>query len=328
MTNMAVKLDLIDKKILLEIDTDARKSYSEIGKKLNIGKNNVQYRMNRLIEQGVIRKFVIQPSLAKLGLFLGKIYLQLSGYTKEEERTLYEYLEKDKRISWIAKCEGRWDLMIGVYIPNMGQFIDIKKDFFEKFEKFITSYDVVFLGEGHTSQRSYLINKKSIISDKVTTFMGKEKAKVKDEDLRILKYIANNARFNYTDIANRFNMNVKTAQKRIKQLEKDGIIQGYVTFLDTKKIGYNFFKLCIYLKNYQNRLNTFIRYCLEQPNAIHVIESLGPWEIELEIETETLEDFYEITHNIRNDFSDIIKKTESVIISHEIKLDFFPEWMI
>lgn len=325
---MVLKLDLLDKKILLEIDTDARKSYSEIGKKLKIGKNSVQYRISRLINQGIIKKFVIQPSLAKLGLFLGKIYLQLSGYTKEEEQTLYEYLKKNKKISWIAKCEGRWDLMIGTYVPDMSMFIDIKKDFFERFEKFITSYDIVFLGEGHTSQRSYLINKKRIISDKVTTFMGKEKTKVKDEDLRILKYVANNARFNYTDIANQFNINVKTAQKKIKQLEKDEIIQGYVTFIDPKKIGYNFFKLCIYLKNYQNKLNKFIKYCLELPNSVHVIESLGPWEIELEVETKSLEDFYEITHNIRNNFSDIIKKTESVIISNEIKLDFFPEWII
>lgn len=65
---------------------------------------------------------------------------------------------------------------------------------------------------------------------------------------------------------------------------------------------------------------------MELPNIVHVIESLGPWEIELEIETESLEDFYSITHKIRNQFPGIIKKTESVIISDEMKLDFFPEW--
>ena len=62
------------------------------------------------------------------------------------------------------------------------------------------------------------------------------------------------------------------------------------------------------------------------PNVIHIIQSLGPWEVELEIETESLEDFYNLTHQIRNEYSDIIKKTESVIISNEMKLDFFPEW--
>ena len=69
-----VKIDAIDKKILFELDTNARMSYSDLGKKLRIGKNNVQYRVNKLSEAGVIKKFVVQPSLAKIGLFLGKIF--------------------------------------------------------------------------------------------------------------------------------------------------------------------------------------------------------------------------------------------------------------
>jgi len=320
------KLDLTDRKILLELDTDARTSFSTIGKKLGIGKNNVQYRANRLIERGIIKKFVVQPSLAKLGLFLAKIYFQLSGYTKEEETKLYQYLHDDKRISWVAKCEGRWDLMIGAYVENISQFNEIKKDFLKQFEPFVTSYDVVFLAEGHTSQRTYLINKKSVFSKKVEKFMGAGRTELKKEDKEILKFIANNARFNYTDIAKKLDINIKTAQKRIKDFEKSGIIGGYVTFLDPKKIGYNFFKLCIYLKNYHNHFNSFLRYCMELPNVIHVIESVGPWELELEIETETMQDFYNLTHEIRNNFADIIKKTESVMISDELKLDFFPEW--
>ncbi len=319
------KLDLIDRKILLELDTNARASFSQIGKKLRIGKNNVQYRVKRLLEDGVIKKFVTQFSLGALGLFLGKIFLQLSGFTKETEMEFYQCLIDDKRISWIAKCEGRWDLMIGAYVENISQLSGIKKNFFQKYEKYITSYDAVFLVEGHTSQRTYLLDKKTM-PQKVEVFMGAKKVELDSKDKKIIHLIANNARFNYLDIAKNININIKTAQRRIKDLENKGVIQGYVTFLDTKKIGYNFFKLCIYLQNYQTKFNSFLRYCMELPNVVHIIESLGPWEVELEIETETLEDFYNLTHKIRNDFSDIIKKTESVIISDEMKLDFFPEW--
>jgi len=179
--------------------------------------------------------------------------------------------------------------------------------------------------EGYTSQRTYLLNKNRI-SHKVEKFIGENKIELNDIAKKIIPLIKNNARFNYLDIAKDLSINIKTAQKRIKELEKNGVIQGYVTFLDTKKIGYNFFKLCVYLQNYQSKFNSFLRYCMELPHVVHVIESLGPWEVELEIETETLDDFYELTHKIRNEFFDIIKKTESVIISNEIKLDFFPEW--
>lgn len=156
-----IKLDKIDRKILLELDTNARESLSKIGQRLGIGKNNVQYHVNQLSKKGMIKKFVVQYSLAKLGLFLGKIYLQLSGLTKEEETALYAYLQKDKIISWVAKCEGRWDLMWGSYVENMNQFIQIKTDFFNHFEKWVNNYDVLFLAEGHTSPRTYLIEKRS-----------------------------------------------------------------------------------------------------------------------------------------------------------------------
>lgn len=323
---MTYKLDLIDRKILLEMDTDARASFSKIGKKLGIGKNNVQYRVSRLVENGVIKKFVVQPSLAKFGLFLGKIYFQLSGYSEKTGSELHRYLLNDKRISWIAKCEGRWDLMIGAYVESIMQFLKIKDDFFREFGHYVTSYDIVFLTEGHTSQRTYLVNKKSYYSKKIERFMGSGKIKLKKQDIELLRFIVNNARFNYTDIAKTLKINVKTAQARIKNLEKAGVIQGYVTFLDIKKIGYNFFKLCVYTKGDKKQMENFVRYCLELPNIIHVIESIGQWEIELEIETETLQDFYNLTHQIRNKFPDFIKKTESIIISEETKLDFFPEW--
>ena len=319
------KLDLVDKKIILELDTNARASFSEIGKRLGIGKNNVQYRVKRLLEDGVIQKFVVQFSLCTLGLMLAKMYLQLSGFSKETEKELYGYLLNDKRISWIAKTEGRWDLMIGTYVESLKQFDSIKKDFFKRYEKYITSYDVVFLVEGYTSQRTYLLNRKST-PKKIEKFIGAQKIELDDKDKKIIRLIANNARFNYLDIAKTININIKTVQRRIKELEKKGVIQGYVTFLSPKIIGYNFFKLCISLQNYESKFNYFLTYCMELSNVIHIIESLGPWEVELEIETESLEDFYELTHKIRNDFSDIIKKTESVIISNEMKLDYFPEW--
>ena len=319
------KLDLTDRKILLEMDTNARLSFSQIAKKLKIGKNNVQYRVQRLVEKGVIKKFVTQASIGKLGLFAGKLYLQLSGYSKEDEDKIYEYLHNEKRISWIAKCEGRWDLLIAVYAKSMDEFIEIKKDFFKKFERFIAGYDVVFIAEAHTSQRTYLVPGRKEVSHSVKHFVSKEKATLDEMDKKILKTIANDAKFSYTDLARKFNLNIKTIQKRIERLEKEGVIRGYVTFLDTKKIGYNFFKLCIYLKNYENKIDSFIRYCLEQPNVLHVIESFGSWELELEIETQNIEQFYALTHEIRNRFPDIIKKTESVIISEELKLDFLPE---
>ena len=180
---MKRKLDLIDRKIILELDTNARSSFSEIGKKLKISKNNVQYRVKKLVEDKVIKKFVSQFSLGTLGLFLGKLYIQLTGLSKETEEELHKYLINDERIVWVARSEGRWDLMIGAYVESIPQFNDIRMNFFKKYEKYISSYDIIFLVEGYTSQRTYLFDKKTP-SKKVEKYIGLKKIELDKKDKR------------------------------------------------------------------------------------------------------------------------------------------------
>jgi DNA-binding Lrp family transcriptional regulator len=112
----------------------------------------------------------------------------------------------------------------------------------------------------------------------------------------------------------------------VRELEKKGVIRGYVTFLDPNVLGHGFSKVCIYLRDYGENMPAFLDYCAELPNVIHIIESLGPWDVELEAETRTTAEFYDMTHEIRNKFPGIVNKIEHVMILEEKKLDFLPEW--
>ena len=49
-----MKLDLKDRKILYELDSNARQSNSEIAKKVGLNKNTVNYKINRMTEEGII----------------------------------------------------------------------------------------------------------------------------------------------------------------------------------------------------------------------------------------------------------------------------------
>jgi Lrp/AsnC family transcriptional regulator, leucine-responsive regulatory protein len=322
---MSLKLDRLDRKILLALDTDARVSFSQIGKRVRASKNTVQYRVKRLLGNGVIKKFVTQYALGALGLFSGKIYVRIAGQSKETEREMYAWLVANKHIGWVARTEGRWDLMLAAMVEDLEHFNAIKEEFLKRYGSHVVSYDILFLVQAATSQRTYLLPD-SRRSPPVQGFGVAKQVALDAGQLQLCRLIANNARYDYIDLARKLGFNIKTVQKRVRELESLGVVRGYVTFLDPKAIGYSFFKLCISLQNYQHRYRAFIQHCLDLPNVLHVIESLGPWEIELECETETLQQFYDLAHSIRNDFPDIIKHTEAVLISEELKLDFFPAW--
>lgn len=318
------KIDHIDKKILLELDTDARLTLTEISKRLRLPKNNIQYRVDRLKETGVIRKFLVNPSLSRLGFFLGKLYLQLSGLDARTKKSLHKYLMEEKNICWAVECEGRWDLLIGTYCRGIIDFSDFKNDFFNRFSKYISAYETTFLAEGYTSERSYLLDKKTP-AKKISDFMGRSKPASLDlMDKRILERIADDARFNYAKVAKELGISPITCKKRIENLEKQKIIHGYTTLLNPKNMGYQLFRALIYLQNVQVQGRTIIDYCLEQPNVVHVIEAIGPWELELIIEAKDIKEFYELTHKLRDRFPEQIKRIESIMISDEMKISYLP----
>ncbi|WP_456279208.1 Lrp/AsnC family transcriptional regulator [Bacillus sp. AK128] len=62
-----MKLDEIDRKILQLLTDNARMSYVDIGKQLNLSRVSIRERVNQLIEGGVIEKFSVVINSEKVG---------------------------------------------------------------------------------------------------------------------------------------------------------------------------------------------------------------------------------------------------------------------
>ena len=322
---MSYTIDQRDKRIMLELDRNSRQSISEISKNSKIPRNIVDYRIRQLVKEKIITKFVTEVALGKIGYFTYKIYCQISGLSKEIQDNFYRDLIENKNFIWVAKCEGRWDLLLASYAKNIIEFNKIKKEFLMKYGKFISDYAITTVDEAYILERIYLSEGKRRKS--VELYMGgTEVAQIDSADKKLLEILANNARIKIIELSKILKLNVRTSLSKIKRLEKEGVIQGYTTFFDLKKINYHFFKICIYLKDInEKRYKELISFCKEQKNVVHLIESVGPWELELEIETPSNIEFQEINNEIRNAFSDIVRKVESVIITDEMKLEFLPQ---
>lgn len=63
---MTVELDKVDKQILEVLHEQGRAAYNDIGNELGITGNTVRRRMDRMREEGVIRKFTVMTDPAQL----------------------------------------------------------------------------------------------------------------------------------------------------------------------------------------------------------------------------------------------------------------------
>ena len=311
---------------MYELDKNARASYQQIAKNIKSKKDVVAYRFNKLLENKIIKKFVTVLALGKVHIFNYKIYFQFQGLSHAEEEEMLNDFINDPNVIWVAKCEGRWDLMISHYAKNIIEFAKIKNSIFEKYGKYVHDYSIIINEEAYIFNRDYLVAKKQT-QRKFHLYIGEiEDIGLTKKDRKFIHFISNNARFQLLDLAKKLNLDVKTVQSKIRKFEKIGFIQGYTTFFDIDKIGYKFFKLFIFLQEHtKQEYNSLLEFCKNKPNVIHLMKTIGPWELELEIEAEEIDYIHKLSKELRNKSPNIIKKIESVIISDEMKLDFFPQ---
>ncbi len=117
MTSLSEKLDEIDRGIIDNLRENARMTFVDIGKALNISDATVYNRVKRLTEVGVVKKFTIEVDETALGRGAsGFIFINVTpGKVKEVSNKLVEI----RRISEVHEIHGSEDLIVKVGAKNL-----------------------------------------------------------------------------------------------------------------------------------------------------------------------------------------------------------------
>src|SRR3989338_866628 len=118
------QLDVKDRNILAELDINARQSNNQIGAKVRLSKEVVNYRINRLKENSVIIRFHTVINYFKLVIIKFKLYLRLTKANKENITEIAEFFQKNPKAEWVALTTGRWDIIIGFLVHNVNELDD------------------------------------------------------------------------------------------------------------------------------------------------------------------------------------------------------------
>lgn len=116
---MSEKLDEVDRKIIQHLKENARTTFVDIGKALDISDATVYNRVKRLTEMGVIKRFTIEVDDAAIGKRIhGFILVNVKpGAVKEVCRQLCEI----ERVSELHEIHGSEDLIVKVRAKNLGR---------------------------------------------------------------------------------------------------------------------------------------------------------------------------------------------------------------
>jgi len=310
-------LDVKDRKILIALDTDATLTLNQIGKRVRLSKEVVAYRIKNLENKGIITNYITLSHFAKLGLTHFKLYIKYRNIPESKKKEIIKYLLTLSNLGWLASTEGIFDLMLSIRFQTIFEFENFKDELFRKYDKYFHRVEFAILTEAETKPRYYIYPPKN--ERKLFLHCNPSPPeKLDKEDRQVLEALKTSARSTLTQLSNKSKLSERIIQYRKKQLENSGVIVGYKLAIGYKQLGYSFFK-CFISFNQMNptRYTQLREYVRSHPNIIYWIKVMGSWDLELELEVPSIEEFYKITNKLRSDFSDVISTFEATLVSEE-----------
>lgn len=317
-----LKIDSYDRRILFELDKNARITTTEIGKKMRKSKQFVDYRIRRLEEESVLAGYITVIDYSKLGYQSIRIYFKFHDITPEKQNELENNLIRDKEVWWLVTTEGQWDVAYAMAVKNVLEFYDYWDKIIAKYRKYISKRSVVIYTHVRQYPKSYIVNQKN--TERGTLIGASKEAIVVDKlDSQLLKILSDNGRMPLLEIANKLNTSPQVIRNHIKKLEKNKITQGYRALINVSFLGYRYYKSYINLLNTE-RLQELEQFCLQHPNILNVNRTIGGRDFEIELQAKSFDEFDFIMNELRREFAGMIDDYEFVIAREEKKMVYFP----
>jgi DNA-binding Lrp family transcriptional regulator len=307
-------MDKIDLEILYHLDMDARLPVKRIASVMGEKSERINYRLNKLFREGVIKRCYAEVNPWKIGYSSYKVYLQLQGVDEEKIDEMYEFLQKSCNISWAASCLGRWDMMVEILARDRYEFSEIYSRFHNKYCRYILSKVVSVTLELTFTNKKWLAEKDPKVSLSLMT--GRPETLVDSKDRKILRHLINNGRDPMRKMAKVLGIPQTTVSQRVSRMARNGIIGKFRADIDLSKFNRIYCKSFVYLSAAAPEdEKKFIDHCVNHPDVVFFNKSIAPWDVEIEAHAPSFNDFTDMMSDMRNRYPGVVRNFEAVVIN-------------
>jgi len=137
------KVDDKDIFLLKELHEDSRLSLTELGKRLKLSRDAVDYRIKKMIKAGIIKGFILRLNYHLLNYQYTTIMLKLHTISQQRKQEFLNYIYGDERFYALMEQIGTWDLSLMMFFTNAKDLRDFLILIKEKFSDVIHSHESV-----------------------------------------------------------------------------------------------------------------------------------------------------------------------------------------
>ncbi|MFH0971696.1 MAG: Lrp/AsnC family transcriptional regulator [Candidatus Micrarchaeota archaeon] len=277
---MAPELDHCDKKIISNIDINARLPVAQIAKKVRLSKETVNYKLKRILEGGYIESFYALINASKFGYRYYRVYMKFQNLNEKTEHQIVAFMKGEKSCVNLRITEGPFDIVFLTMHQNPEELRKFLDDFTDRFGSYLLQKSVNIVIATNKLNLKIFNNEER---RKIRMFHGKPIDFFPDDvDLEIINMLSLNAREKLVNMEKRLKKDSRVISYRIKNLEKAGVIEGYAVELDFEKLGRKFLQVDVSLRKL-SLLPQVLEFFDRTDTCIYAFEILGKYDISLEI---------------------------------------------
>ncbi|MBW2964658.1 AsnC family transcriptional regulator [Candidatus Woesearchaeota archaeon] len=329
-----VKLDNKDKEILRLLNENARLTSKSIGASTNISREVADYRIKRLMKNGLISGYITVVSDKRLGYDTYVLLLQLQNYTVEDEKRIIDFLKNHDYIKWVLKASGDWDIQTSITAKDVGHLAAVLDEIDAFCGKNLRKYELSIVVNLLVPENlAFMLQKPSrqLTPKDLPTIEKEHGAKqedIDDKDKKLLRALATDARAPIVKISQQVGLSADATNLRMKRLQKSGVIKKFQTVVDLSTLNYLLYSVFLKINNYGPKRESQVRtFFYSLPNITFAERIIGNWDVRMQISCTTPQEFETILQQIREFLGADLKYYNFALMIKEFKRVSYPKGM-
>jgi Lrp/AsnC family transcriptional regulator for asnA, asnC and gidA len=332
------ELDLLDRRLIYELDRDSRQAVTKIARKLRISSQKAEYRIGQLEKKGVILGYPAIIDYKKLGYSWYALVIKTRPIPTRKKAEIISKILANPNTLTFFEGEGRWNFYYGTLATDVviadasiSQVHELLKDYVMESHLLIHTgayyYGRKYLYDPADFEGAYGDAARDAKWDtefkEVSYGQQISKAKTDVTDMKILQWLSSNSRISTIELAKRIKSTPDIVRYRIKNLIKSGLLKKFTVLLDPGKTGYSLVRIFIRLHFHTKAKRDEIRSFLHKYPVFRIISMVGRYEMLMDVLVTHDDELRQLLDDLIDSFPDAIVERETMRIRRIWRSNYF-----
>lgn len=316
-----VELDLLDRKIIYQLDLDARQPASAIAKKLRVAKETINFRIKRLLKKNIIKGFYAIIDTSLINQFFFKIFIKFKEIHPNRRKEILDFFASYPKMSQVLLLEGEFDVQLFLLAEENNNLMNFMENLNSFCGEELQKKEILIVNTIYRFNQKFLHNEKQSLTISVTT---KNKGYKFDKiSWAVLKEISKNARISILEIANNLKISSQLAQYHLKKLIREKVIVSTHIAINYDKLDLQHYHLTFRINDHKI-LNSVFQFFNQKNKSIFATKMIGYYDGSAELIVKNNKELREFVDELLIAFSENIKVLDILLIYKEYELRLFP----